>query len=106
MSSKKENHLGANHEGGFVDKVASVSRRAFMTASAAATLPLANSAAPAAQPAVDLGVYRFAGPDSDFHGHQWQTLNPGYWKIEAGGVAKTVAKLRRPCPPYRVSVSW
>ena len=88
MSSKKENHLGANHEGGFVDKVASVSRRAFMTASAAATLPLANSAAPAAQPAVDLGVYRFAGPDSDFHGHQWQTLNPGYWKIEAGALRR------------------
>ncbi|MDE0863853.1 MAG: alkaline phosphatase D family protein [Rubripirellula sp.] len=66
-----------------------VNRRAFMAASATAvTLPLSNSLADAADPATPLGVYHFGGANADFHGHQWQTLNPGYWKIEGGALRR------------------
>lgn len=30
----------------------------------------------------------FARPDSMFHGHDWQTLNPGYWKIQNGALRR------------------
>ncbi len=30
----------------------------------------------------------FDRPDSMFHGHDWQTLNPGYWKIENGALRR------------------
>lgn len=73
-------------------KSGAVSRRAFMATSAAtsaaATLPLTTGAMAAAQSVAERGVYRFTGPNADFHGHQWQTLNPGYWKIEAGALRR------------------
>jgi len=66
---------------------AGVNRRAFMAASATAvSLPVSPSQVEAASPGSR--VYRFAGPDTDFHGHQWQTLNPGYWKIQQGALRR------------------
>ena len=32
--------------------------------------------------------FDFVRPDSLFHGHQWQTLNPGYWKVEKGALRR------------------
>ena len=32
--------------------------------------------------------YLFDRPDSNYHGHQWQTLNPGFWKIENGALRR------------------
>ncbi len=66
----------------------SVSRRAFLAASAAATIPIASPESVSAKERSVPCVYRFAGPDSDFHGNQWQTLNPGFWKIEAGSLRR------------------
>ena len=69
-------------------KSGAVSRRAFMATSAAATLPIAVTESHAVQAVEGLGVYRFSGPNTDFHGHQWQTLNPGFWKIEGGALRR------------------
>lgn len=89
LSDATENNSSASSDSASSD---SVSRRAFMATSAvtsaAATLPIAISETGAAQSAAERGVYRFAGPNADFHGHQWQTLNPGYWKIEEGALRR------------------
>ncbi len=94
LSDAAENNSSASSDSASSDSASSdsVSRRAFMAtsavASAAATLPLAISETGAAQSTAERGVYRFAGPNADFHGHQWQTLNPGYWKIEEGALRR------------------
>ena len=46
----------------------------------------------------------FTRPDSMFHGHDWQTLNPGYWKIENGSLRRRLTnygdRARRTGFPY------
>jgi len=84
MSSSQERRQSDGSDCDASTESGSVSRRAFLATSAAATLPVASHGTHAAQADAESGVYRFAGPDADFHGHQWQTLNPGYWKIEQG----------------------
>ena len=32
--------------------------------------------------------YQFDRPNSNYHGQQWQTLNPGFWKIENGALRR------------------
>ena len=32
--------------------------------------------------------YKFDRADSHYHGHQWQTLNPGFWKIQNGALRR------------------
>ena len=92
MLSSQERGRGDASEDKVSVKSGSVSRRTFMATSAvtsaAATLPVATTEIGAAQSVAEPGVYRFAGPNADFHGHQWQTLNPGYWKIEEGALRR------------------
>ncbi|MCH2131749.1 MAG: hypothetical protein MK179_21625, partial [Pirellulaceae bacterium] len=88
MSSSHEYTQGDPLEGNASGKLGSVSRRAFMATSAATSLAVATSESRAAQFTESSGVYRFAGPNADFHGHQWQTLNPGYWKIQDGALRR------------------
>ena len=51
----------------------------------------------------------FARADSLYHGSDWETLNPGYWKIENGALRRRLTnvgrpkrlKVMRPLPPTR-----
>ena len=92
MSSTQKDGRSDFSEDTLSAKSGEVSRRAFMATSAvtsaAATLPHAKGETAAAQSVAERGVYRFSGPNADFHGHQWQTLNPGYWKIEGGALRR------------------
>ena len=67
-----------------------VSRRKFISATAASAVAtsIASSTVSAETPELPVVTYQFNGPDSDFHGHQWQSLNPGYWKIENGALRR------------------
>ncbi|MDB4664516.1 alkaline phosphatase D family protein [bacterium] len=88
MSSSENNELNSGRDGVSLETVGSVTRRVFIAATAATTLPQTDSATFAAEKPAERGVYRFAGPNADFHGHQWQTLNPGYWKIESDALRR------------------
>ncbi len=33
-------------------------------------------------------TFEFQTPDTLFHGHDWQSLNPGYWKIQDGALRR------------------
>ena len=88
MSSSNEKQLFENSGEGKKDSSGVVSRRAFIASSAAVSLPLSGTLAPAMELDSEPGVYRFTGADSDYHGHHWQTLNPGYWKIESGALRR------------------
>lgn len=84
-SSRKCNQIDSSQR---KPQLGSVSRRAFMATSAFASLPATASGSPADQSGNQTAVYRFTGPDTDFHGHQWQTLNPGFWKVEEGALRR------------------
>jgi len=88
MASLGKSDSGKCCKGDSVEQAGSVSRRVFIASSAAVTMPLVNSDALSAETVEGHGVYRFGGPDADFHGHQWQTLNPGYWKIDSGALRR------------------
>ena len=69
--------------------VAKLNRRQFTLQSAAtATMALAaDESRPDAlgENSIEEGRrFVFSGADSAYHGDQWQTLNPGYWKIQNG----------------------
>ncbi|MFK8111366.1 MAG: alkaline phosphatase D family protein [Rubripirellula sp.] len=83
----------------------SVSRREFLTHSAAtagAAAVVAGDAVPAS--ADSASTLTFAQPDSLFHGHQWQSLNPGYWQIRDGALRRRLTnygdRARRTGFPY------
>ena len=63
-----------------------VAKTAAVTAGAIAASSLVGNVS-AATPLVPT-KFDFAKPDSLFHGHQWQTLNPGYWKVENGALRR------------------
>ena len=88
MSSSQKHSQGDASERNSSAKLGSVSRRAFIATSVTASLSVATSESRASQVTDESGVYRFAGPDADFHGHQWQTLNPGYWKIQGAALRR------------------
>lgn len=90
MTSSQEQSQGDALAGNSPDKDKSgaVSRRAFMATTAAASLSVATAESHAVEIAGKSKIYRFAGPNADFHGHQWQTLNPGYWKIQDGSLRR------------------
>ena len=50
-------------------------------------------------------VLRFDQPDSLVHGHEWETLNPGYWQVRGGGAASSIFQLRRSGTSYGFSLS-
>ncbi len=64
---------------------------------AAAALPVMGAAfsgsiaAPSLQPKT---VLDFAGArDSLYHGHDWQTLNPGFWKVQNGALRRRTSNI-------------
>ena len=71
-----------------------VNRRQFtkMSVAAAASAAIAGStqvAAPAGSTLVD----DFGRADSFYHGHGWESLNPGYWKLEGNALRRRVRTL-------------
>jgi len=70
-----------------------IDRREMMAASiasvtlAAAGPSLTQAAARTTLP-VTTKISHVANPDSLYHGHSWQTLNPGFWKIENGALRR------------------
>ena len=71
-----------------------VNRRQFtkMSVAAAASAAIAGStqgAAPAGSTVVD----DFGRADSFYHGHGWESLNPGYWKVEGKALRRRVRTL-------------
>ena len=71
---------------------------------AAATVPSGLAATTGSSLPTTKTLFEFQGPDSMFHGHQWQTLNPGYWKIENGALRRRLTnygdRARRTGFPY------
>ncbi|MEM8736813.1 MAG: hypothetical protein AAGG44_21465, partial [Planctomycetota bacterium] len=73
-------------------------RRAFVqtagAASAASAAGLAVTASATATAATTAATTRivdnFDRQDSIFHGEQWESLNPGYWKIKNGALRRRV----------------
>ncbi|MFK7767247.1 MAG: twin-arginine translocation signal domain-containing protein [Mariniblastus sp.] len=73
-----------------------ISRREFLAKSAAATAavsivggaPSHALGAGTSKLASTITSFNFEKPDSLFHGHEWETLNPGYWKIENGALRR------------------
>ncbi|MEM7561384.1 MAG: hypothetical protein AAF394_19840, partial [Planctomycetota bacterium] len=63
-------------------------RRGFFKGSAAAVGLLAGAqqnhteAATAPTNSAEWKEYDFAGPDSLYHGNEWESLNPGYWQVK------------------------
>ncbi len=49
-------------------------------------------------------TFEFQTPDTLFHGHDWQSLNPGYWKIQDGALRRRLKNVgdraRRTGFPY------
>ncbi len=80
-------------------------RRSFLKTSAAGlgTLAVANPALQGEQPAERL-LDDFARADSLHHGSAWESLNPGYWKIENGTLRRRLKnygdRARRTGFPY------
>lgn len=56
------------------------------TAAAAASIPAMFPTDAAA--ATNLKTIDFKGPDSLFHGADWESLNPGYWQIKDGALRR------------------
>jgi len=87
-----------------------VSRRQFIktsTALGAGTIVAGNSllgSVSAATSGVTNVVDDFARADSLFHGSEWESLNPGYWKIENGALRRRLKnygdRARRTGFPY------
>lgn len=91
-SKSKSNHGAQNRDS---KSPSEQNRREFLATSAATAIaagslanlkPMMPMAHPAVLPTTENLV--FSQPDSLFHGHQWQTLNPGYWKIEKGALRR------------------
>ncbi|MFT6617293.1 MAG: alkaline phosphatase D family protein [Verrucomicrobiia bacterium] len=58
----------------------------------AATAVAPNLISPQAVGAArDANVIGFEGPDSLFHGHGWETLNPGYWQVKNGALRRRLS---------------
>jgi hypothetical protein len=74
-----------------------LNRRSFLEGAAGATgAALAASALPS-HPIPSLTHNSISGPEteyqfdrdnSNYHGHRWETLNPGFWKIENGALRR------------------
>ncbi len=65
-----------------------LTRRQFLQTSAAVGAGLAAAANAGGNAASASPVMTFSSPDSLYHGHQWQTLNPGYWQIKNGALRR------------------
>jgi hypothetical protein len=72
------------------EKATKLNRRDFAKTSAATAAALAlGSPAPAA-PGETVVVDDFQRPDSFYHGDDWESLNPGYWKVEGHALRRRV----------------
>ena len=69
-----------------------VNRRQFtkMSVAAAASAAIAGSADGAAVPPGATVVDDFKRADSFYHGHGWESLNPGYWKLEGNALRRRI----------------
>ena len=69
-----------------------VDRRTFIARTAAATSAITVAGNDLGKVACaanqNISITRFAQTDSWVHGPEWQTLNPGYWKIENGALRR------------------
>ena len=83
-----------------------LNRRQFIATTAAGTAAATGMIEALAQDAsaASLTNLTFDGPDSLFHGHQWQTLNPGYWQVQNGALRRRLSnygdRARRTGFPY------
>ena len=89
---------------------AEITRRQFhrQAAATAAAGSLISPAIMAADPAESVGgdavlVDDFQRDDTFYHGDGWESLNPGYWKIEDKVNAQKVLKVA--CAAYLISLS-
>ncbi|MFT5301698.1 MAG: hypothetical protein ACI87E_000139 [Mariniblastus sp.] len=86
MNQKKKTELSSD-----------LNRRDFLAKTAAATsAAMAVSMVPSAvtgatNPSRSFTQFNFAQSDSRVHGSDWQTLNPGYWKIENGALRRRLS---------------
>ena len=71
---------------------ADVNRRQFtkMSVAAAASAAMAGSADGAAESAGSSVVDNFERADSFYHGHGWESLNPGYWKLDGNALRRRI----------------
>ena len=76
-------------------KLTDINRRDFIAKSAAATAaaslagsPLDNAICAESENTNSITNFNFEKPNSLFHGHDWETLNPGFWKIENGALRR------------------
>ena len=101
-SSQKQSKSSDIHRRDFLGKTAAVTGSAIATSMAADSL-LANTLSTPVNAAPPTRL-TFTQPDSMFHGHDWQTLNPGYWKIENGALRRRLTnygdRARRTGFPY------
>jgi hypothetical protein len=65
----------------------SVNRRAFLRAAAA------TAAAVSSAPTLRASTQSFDRPDSLYHGDEWETLNPGYWRIQGKALRRRIHNL-------------
>lgn len=70
------------------------SRREFIKASAAAAsaIPVLSSVA-SSQDATGVQVTSFATADSLVHGPEWESINPGYWKVSGGSLRRRLTNV-------------
>ena len=70
----------------------SVNRRQFtkISVAAAASAAMATDAAGSATPPGSSLVDDFGRADSFYHGHGWESLNPGYWKLEGSALRRRI----------------
>ncbi len=71
---------------------AGVNRRQFtkMSVAAAASAAIAADAAGSATPPGSAVGDDFSRGDSFYHGHGWESLNPGYWKLEGNALRRRI----------------
>ena len=62
----------------------SVNRRTFLRAAAATAVATASTQAGRAH------AVSFDRPDSLYHGDEWETLNPGYWRLRANALRRRI----------------
>ena len=75
----------------FIATTSAVAVGAALSGAVSTTLGSSNFAATATTRLPNTDTLKFSGPDSLFYGHEWQSLNPGFWKIENGSLRRRVS---------------
>ncbi|MCH2375338.1 MAG: hypothetical protein MK538_14205, partial [Planctomycetes bacterium] len=64
------------------------------------------SAVPYASAADFILVDDFERANSLYHGHQWESLNPGYWKVQDGALRRRLTNVGNRNPITRFPWHW